>query len=130
MNQINTHWILLLVSVSSLSACATQNDEALIGVWKVKKMSQAEQEVTFKELEEVQFFFDENGQYIYHGTLNYVEIGTYRRSGHFLHTIDTSRQQQSERSVRILALEPGLLRLRMKNGEHDQTLELIKIDSL
>lgn len=118
------------MSVGTLSACATQNDDVLIGQWKVQSLSHDENEVNFDELDEVQFLFDENGQYTFHGTMNYVEKGTYRRSGYFLHTVDTSRQNAEERRVKILALEPNFLRLRMKNGDQKQTLELIRIDSL
>lgn len=116
--------IILSVLALSLAACTAEPDY-LIGKWQAVQVS--EQGDSMKLIPaEVGFHFMPNGRYSFNSTLNYKEAGRYSVQENFLVAVDTIHTNTKDRIVEIELLKADSLRLKMREGNKERQILLLK----
>lgn len=118
-------WITGLICVM-LFSCSAPKKDMLVGDWQAVDLVEAGMPVE-ADIEVVQFHFDKNNQYQYHGTLNYEEAGTYYVESSYLFTTDTLNRATTEKAVEITQLTEDSLFIKMNDGGKERIMKLVKV---
>ena len=109
--------------------CGCQEDskyaELLPGTWKVASIYENNQ---LKDMNttNIQFSFNENGQYTYRSNAEYQEAGPYYIERKLLYTTDTVNAQRIKKSVKIKEITADSLFLDMNQGGIPQLWKLYR----
>jgi hypothetical protein len=95
------------------NSCGYIANYQLVGVWRVSEIFENEKILKDKTLESIILQFSDEGHYIYQGTLNYREAGTYKISSNSLFL---SNQSSEEKEIHIASLNSRKLTLLMKDA--------------
>jgi hypothetical protein len=118
--------IIIFVSLITIS-CSAPKENMLVGKWQAIELLEGDMPVDI-DIEVVQFHFDQNNQYQFHGTLNYKEAGTYYLDSRYLFTTDTINQATTEKAVEITRLTEDSLSIKMNDSGKERIMKLVKVD--
>lgn len=118
---------LLWMSITLLffNACADQHATNIPGNWQAIEVLEKDKAMEVDPTK-IKFWFGENNQYRYEGTLNYREAGTYHIENQYLYTIDTVNQASTEKAVEIVLLTTDSLFIRMSENGKERLMKLKK----
>lgn len=118
--------IIIFVSLITIS-CSPPKENMLVGKWQAIELLEGDMPVDI-DIEVVQFHFDQNNQYQFHGTLNYKEAGTYYLDSRYLFTTDTINQATTEKAVKITRLTEDSLSIKMNDSGKERIMKLVRVD--
>ena len=108
-----------------LACQAAIDKEQIYGTWKAAAFIDNGKKSEI-DLTNVEFKFNPDGTYHYHGTLEMEESGRYYLTGKLLYTTDTTQTKGIEKSVKIAKLTADSLFFQMNAGGVPQSFELYK----
>lgn len=117
--------LILIVCLGFFACKSAIEQDLLYGSWKAAAFIEngVANEV---DLNNVQFDFNRDGSYRYHGTLKQEESGRFYTVGKILFTTDTTAITEQEKSVKIIKLTTDSLFFQMNAAGTPQIFQLYK----
>ncbi|MFN7118973.1 MAG: lipocalin family protein [Saprospiraceae bacterium] len=119
--------LIVVIIILNAFGCADIKQNHLVGNWQGTELLENGRPLE-ADIQVVRFYFAENNQYQYHGTLNYQEAGTYHLNANYLYTTDTLNQATTEKAVEIVHLTPDSLVIKMNDSGKERIMKLAKVN--
>lgn len=117
--------VILLPGLLFLFGSCTNHKQHLIGSWQAKALLE-ENDTLEVDLPKIHFQFLSNDRYSFSSLLNYHEAGLFHLEGMYLHTLDTTRKQAEEKTVKLLHLSTDSMVMKMQHDGKQRILLLTR----
>lgn len=118
---------LLLLIIGLSGACKKKAGPSLQGEWVAFEALEEDRHMQL-DAEEIKLQLGPNGRYQFESTLNYTEAGRYYLLGEMLYTTDTTRQNTTEKVMKIERQGSDTLLILMRNQGKALLLRMERTD--
>ena len=108
-----------------LLACQPYHADQLTGVWRGALILEQGDTVQVDPAE-VSLEFQGKDGYVFKGTLNHKEAGSFYLDAQYLFTLDTLNKASTEKAVEIVLLTSDSLYLKMMDGGKERLLKMYR----